>query len=110
MLVIRATEKFDGDFQNDAVSRDTDFVTTICPQALLGGGALSAQTLEVSPNRVPPDETAAIRTVALQPDERVTMRSELTDGAGERWPHCIIWPSAALAGTAVPEIEPEQEG
>ena len=48
----------------------------------LGAGA---QTLEVSPNRVMADESAAIRIRGLDPNERVTIGAELTDGAGHGW-------------------------
>ncbi len=57
----------------------------ICIATLLSCGALFAQTLEVTPDRVLLDETAAIRAHGLQPNERVAIRSELEDGAGERW-------------------------
>jgi dienelactone hydrolase len=48
-------------------------------------GALSAQTLEVTPEHVLLDESAAIHASGLEPGERVAIHSELTDGAGERW-------------------------
>jgi dienelactone hydrolase len=60
-------------------------VKPICLATLLSCAVLFAQTLEVTPGRVLLDETAAIRANGLQPNERVTIRSELTDGAGERW-------------------------
>ncbi len=53
--------------------------------AVLSCLALSAQTLEVVPNRVLLDESAAIRAHGLEPNERVTIRSGLTDGGGEAW-------------------------
>ena len=46
---------------------------------------LRAQTLEVAPNRVLLDEVATIRAAGLQPNERVSIHAELTDGAGDRW-------------------------
>jgi dienelactone hydrolase len=60
-------------------------VKLICTATLLSCGALFAQTLEVAPDRVLLDETATIRVLGLQPNERIAIRSELTDGAGERW-------------------------
>src|ERR1051325_4059290 len=42
---------------------------------------LAAQVLEVIPNRVMADESAAIRVKGLQPNERITIRAELVDGA-----------------------------
>jgi hypothetical protein len=50
-----------------------------------GFGILTAQTLEVIPNRVMVDESAAIRAKGLEPNERVTIQAELVDGAGQRW-------------------------
>ena len=47
--------------------------------------AAAAETLEVSPARVLADESASIRAQGLKPGERVTLRAELTDGAGQRW-------------------------
>ena len=52
---------------------------------LLSVSGLFAQTLTVSPSRVLLDEAAAIQASGLQAGERVTIRSELNDGAGERW-------------------------
>jgi dienelactone hydrolase len=51
----------------------------------LSEGRVAAQTLQVVPARVMADETAAIRAGGLEPNERVTMRAELTDGGGQRW-------------------------
>jgi dienelactone hydrolase len=45
----------------------------------------AAQTLEVAPQRVLVDEAAVIRASGLQPDERVTIRAELVDGADDSW-------------------------
>jgi len=42
---------------------------------------LSAQTFEVTPNRVLVDEAATIHAAGLQPGERVTIKAQLTDGA-----------------------------
>jgi len=64
---------------------DTETVRTIFIATLLNCTALFAQTLEVSPDRILLDETTAIRARGLQPNERIAIRSELTDGAGERW-------------------------
>lgn len=52
-----------------------------CTSLLAAGG----QTLEISPARIMADESAAIRAKGLDPGERVTIRAELTDGAGQRW-------------------------
>jgi len=51
----------------------------------LGGIGLRAQTLEVVPNHILVDESATIRASGLQPNERVSIRGELTDGAGHNW-------------------------
>ena len=48
-------------------------------------GPVAAQTLEVSPQRVLSDEPAVIRATGLQPNERVTIKADLEDGAGDRW-------------------------
>jgi dienelactone hydrolase len=48
----------------------------------LGAGA---QTLEVSRNRLMADESAAIRVRSLDPNERIAIGAELTDGAGHAW-------------------------
>lgn len=50
-----------------------------------GFGTLYAQTLEVIPDRLLMDEPAAIRAHGLQPNERVLIGAELSDGAGVRW-------------------------
>ncbi len=57
----------------------------ICVAALLNCAALFAQTLQVTPDRALLDETVAIRALGLEPGERITLRSELTDGGGVRW-------------------------
>src|SRR5689334_1598061 len=54
------------------------FVLAVCGTAL-------AQTLEVNPQRVLSDEPVVIRATSLQPGERVTIKADLEDGAGERW-------------------------
>jgi dienelactone hydrolase len=46
---------------------------------------LHAQTLEVVPNRVMADESASIRATGLPPNERLSIRAELIDGADMRW-------------------------
>ena len=51
----------------------------------LSEGRVAAQTLQVVPARVMADETAAIRAGGLEPNERVTMRADLTDGGGQHW-------------------------
>ena len=52
--------------------------------ALCAIGA-AAQTLEVSPNRVMVDESAAIRVRGLDPHERIAIRADLTDGMAHGW-------------------------
>jgi dienelactone hydrolase len=47
--------------------------------------ALRGQTLQITPSSVLSDETAAIRATGLQPNETLTIRAELVDGAGQRW-------------------------
>ncbi len=56
-----------------------------CAVPLLFASAVFAQSLQVNPSRVLLDESATIRASGLDPGERVTIRSELTDGAGEHW-------------------------
>ena len=46
---------------------------------------LDGQALQVDPNRVMVDQPATVRASGLQPNERVTIRAELVDGADERW-------------------------
>jgi len=48
-------------------------------------GALRAQSIEAVPDRILADESAAIRASGLQPNELVTLRAEMSDGAGEHW-------------------------
>jgi dienelactone hydrolase len=57
---------------------------TVCLSfiAFLG---LHAQTIEVTPNRVLTDESASIRATGLQPNEHITIRAELADGADAHW-------------------------
>jgi dienelactone hydrolase len=59
------------------------FATFICIFAFAAAG--SAQTLEVVPDHVLVDETAAIRASGLQPGEHVSIEASLTDGAGAPW-------------------------
>jgi dienelactone hydrolase len=51
----------------------------------VGAGSLPAQIPEISPNRVMADESATILVHGLDPNERITLRAELTDGAGHAW-------------------------
>lgn len=46
---------------------------------------LHAQTLEVSPSQAMVDQPVSIRVTQCQPNERVSIRAELVDGADERW-------------------------
>jgi dienelactone hydrolase len=52
---------------------------------LLFAGSIAAQNLDVLPAKVLPGESAAIRATGLNPEERVTIRAELTDGGGQNW-------------------------
>ena len=53
--------------------------------ALFLACGLSAQSMEVVPPRVLIDESAVIRAQGFPPGQRVTIRADLTDGAGEPW-------------------------
>ena len=55
------------------------FLVAVCICAS-GLAALRAQTIEVSPNHVLADETASIRANGLEPNERITILAELSDG------------------------------
>ena len=59
----------------------------LLPLVIFGGlfGGISAQSLEVVPARIMADEAAAIRATGLEPNERVTIRAELTDGGAQGW-------------------------
>jgi dienelactone hydrolase len=50
-----------------------------------GFGAAFAQTLEVIPQHVLVDESAVIRAGGLQPNEHISIRAELVDGANQTW-------------------------
>jgi dienelactone hydrolase len=52
---------------------------------VLLAGSVTAQSLRVVPARVLVDEAAAIRASGLQPNERIAIRAELTDGGGQAW-------------------------
>ena len=47
-----------------------------------GFGVASAQTLEVIPNQILVDESAAIRVTGLHPNEAVSIEANLEDGEG----------------------------
>jgi hypothetical protein len=47
-----------------------------------GFGIASAQTLEVIPNEILMDESAAIRATGLHPNEAVSIEANLEDGEG----------------------------
>jgi dienelactone hydrolase len=51
----------------------------------MSAGGLRAQTIEVVPNRAMVDESAVIRAGGLEPNERIAIHAELTDGAGHVW-------------------------
>jgi dienelactone hydrolase len=61
----------------------------LLPLVIFGGlflrGTVTAQSLEVVPARAMIDEAVAIRATGLAPNERVTIRAELTDGGGQAW-------------------------
>jgi dienelactone hydrolase len=59
------------------------FPLVICGALL--AGTVAAQSLDVAPARVTIDEPVAIRATGLAPNERVTVRAELTDGGGQPW-------------------------
>jgi dienelactone hydrolase len=46
---------------------------------------LLAQKIEVTPNRILLDESAAIHVTGLQPKERVVIQASLVDGGGQSW-------------------------
>lgn len=52
---------------------------------IAGLGVAFSQTLGINPNRALMDEVAVIRATGLAPDERVSIRAELVDGAGAPW-------------------------
>ena len=61
---------------------------TLFVVASLSAGGLrvaSAQTLQVIPDHAMVDESVAVRADGLQPDERVSIRAALIDGAGKHW-------------------------
>jgi dienelactone hydrolase len=62
---------------------------TVCLSLLTFPGLhaqrIAVSTIAVSPNRVMTDESASIRATGLQPNERVTIRAELVDGADAHW-------------------------
>lgn len=58
--------------------------TAIC-LCLTAVGIAAAQTFEVSPNHVMPDDPAVIRVKGLEPKEKITIEADLVDGAGEAW-------------------------
>ncbi len=57
----------------------------ICSLFLLAHSALVAQTLQVVHNQVLFDQPAAILAQGLQPNEHITLQSNLTDGAAQLW-------------------------
>jgi dienelactone hydrolase len=50
-----------------------------------GFNALRAQSFAVTPSRVLSDESATIRAAGLKPNEQITLRAELVDGASHHW-------------------------
>lgn len=69
-------------FRHD--SRQRFAFITICLLAA-ASNVLSAQSIQVIPARALVDQQAVIQANGLRPGERVTIRSQLTDGNGERW-------------------------
>jgi dienelactone hydrolase len=53
--------------------------------AYLGATAACAQILDISPRRVLMDEVAVIKASGLEPNERITIRARLVDGADQVW-------------------------
>lgn len=68
-------------------SRDLAMQRFILAASLWMGalGIASAQTLEVIPKRVLVDESAAIRTKGLAPNEHISIKAELADGGDRPW-------------------------
>jgi hypothetical protein len=58
------------------------FAVLLCTS---GFSALRGQTLAVTPSRVLCDDAATIRAGGLPPNEKITLRAELIDGAGHQW-------------------------
>jgi dienelactone hydrolase len=52
---------------------------------IAGLGVAFAQTVEILPNKALADEVAVVRASGLTPNERVSIRADLVDGAGEPW-------------------------
>jgi len=57
----------------------------LVPLVIACSGMVAAQSLEVAPARAMADDAVAIRAAGLAPNERVTIRAELTDGGGQSW-------------------------
>ena len=53
--------------------------------ASIASRPLYAQTLEITPPRALMDKSVVIRATGLRPNERVTIRAELSDGMDHRW-------------------------
>jgi dienelactone hydrolase len=53
--------------------------------AFLGAAVAFTQSLDISPPRVLADEIAVIKADGLEPNERVTIRARLVDGAEHAW-------------------------
>lgn len=60
------------------------FVFAVC-LCIAGPGLAFSQTLEISPNRALMDEVVVVRATGLAPNERVSIRADLVDGAGAPW-------------------------
>jgi dienelactone hydrolase len=61
------------------------FILCAMTSCLCGLESLHAQMIAVTPERVLMDESAVIRVTGLQPGERVAVKAELQDGAGQSW-------------------------
>ena len=57
-----------------------------------GAGIAFAQVLEIVPNRVLADESASIRVRGLSPNENISIRAELVDGADKPWLSLVSTP------------------
>jgi len=73
-----------GSMHESNVDLMTRFILITCLWTVAAGIA-SSQTLKVVPGRVLVDETAVIRAEGLAPNEHVSIRAELVDGANQPW-------------------------
>jgi len=64
---------------------NSPLISLIWLAVLIVAGQLHAQKLEIGPTRAMADESVAIRVTGLQPNEHITIRAHLVDGAGQVW-------------------------